>query len=239
MAKTQEELIQLKKEHDQSNLIIIILIIQFNNYIYNFCKANNLTSKDFLLHFHAVNEQGEEVKFNSAIDSLANGETKYKLEITITDAFKHSSTKTKSITIDNTPPVVVITRPNTQADDTGYDSYGQEFIVTGYIGDTCDKKDITVEVYRNEADVNNSEPVLTFTKTDINSTDFSITVASKNPDASNFTKEEIEMIDESYSTIEADEKLKTTGLSYEKRKEIIDEMAAVVILERYISKHFQ
>ena len=46
----------------------------------------------------------------------------------------------------------------------------------------------------------------------------------------------IEMVDESYSTIEADEKLKVTGLSYEKRKEIIDEMAAVVILERYLLK---
>lgn len=46
----------------------------------------------------------------------------------------------------------------------------------------------------------------------------------------------IEMVDESYSTIEADEKLKVTGLSYEKRKEIIDEMAAVVILERYLIK---
>ena len=46
----------------------------------------------------------------------------------------------------------------------------------------------------------------------------------------------IEMIDESYSTIEANEKLKVTGLSYEKRKEIIDEMAAVVILERYLEK---
>lgn len=47
---------------------------------------------------------------------------------------------------------------------------------------------------------------------------------------------EITMIDESYSTIEADEKLKETGLSYEKRKEIVDEMAAVVILERYLAK---
>lgn len=47
----------------------------------------------------------------------------------------------------------------------------------------------------------------------------------------------IEMIDESFSTIEADEKLKaSTNLSYEKRKKIIDEMAAVVILERYLEK---
>lgn len=45
---------------------------------------------------------------------------------------------------------------------------------------------------------------------------------------------DIHMVDESYSTIEADEKLKETGLSYEKRKEIVDEMAAVVILERYL-----
>ncbi|MBQ0009366.1 MAG: Holliday junction resolvase RuvX [Firmicutes bacterium] len=45
----------------------------------------------------------------------------------------------------------------------------------------------------------------------------------------------IEMVDESFSTIEADEKLKaTTNLSYDKRKKIIDEHAAVVILERFL-----
>ncbi len=45
----------------------------------------------------------------------------------------------------------------------------------------------------------------------------------------------IEMVDESFSTIEADEKLKaTTNLSYDKRKRIIDEHAAVVILERFL-----
>lgn len=46
----------------------------------------------------------------------------------------------------------------------------------------------------------------------------------------------ITMIDESYSTIEADELLKEQNLSYYKRKEIIDEMAAVVILNRYLAK---
>ncbi len=45
----------------------------------------------------------------------------------------------------------------------------------------------------------------------------------------------ISMIDESYSTIEADEMLKEQNLSYNKRKEIIDEMASVVILNRYLS----
>ena len=46
----------------------------------------------------------------------------------------------------------------------------------------------------------------------------------------------ITMIDESYSTIEADELLKEQNLSYYKRKEIIDEMAALVILNRYLAK---
>ena len=46
----------------------------------------------------------------------------------------------------------------------------------------------------------------------------------------------ITMIDESYSTIEADELLKEQNLSYYKRKEIIDEMAAVVILNRYLTQ---
>ena len=46
----------------------------------------------------------------------------------------------------------------------------------------------------------------------------------------------IEMVDESYSTIEADELLKEQNLNYNKRKEIIDEMASVVILNRYLMK---
>lgn len=46
----------------------------------------------------------------------------------------------------------------------------------------------------------------------------------------------IELVDESYSTIEADELLKEQNLSYYKRKEIIDEMASVVILNRYLAK---
>ena len=46
----------------------------------------------------------------------------------------------------------------------------------------------------------------------------------------------IELIDESYSTIEADELLKESNLSYAKRKEVVDEMAAVVILNRYLNK---
>lgn len=46
----------------------------------------------------------------------------------------------------------------------------------------------------------------------------------------------IAMIDESYSTIEADELLKESNLSYSKRKEVVDEMAALVILNRYLSQ---
>ena len=49
-------------------------------------------------------------------------------------------------------------------------------------------------------------------------------------------KLKIALIDESYSTIEADELLKEQNLSYYKRKEIIDEMASVVILNRYLAK---
>lgn len=44
----------------------------------------------------------------------------------------------------------------------------------------------------------------------------------------------ITMVDESYSTIEADEMLKMQNLSYTKRKEIVDELAATVILNRYL-----
>ena len=46
----------------------------------------------------------------------------------------------------------------------------------------------------------------------------------------------IHEIDESYSTQDADEKLKEMNLSYEKRKALVDEYAAIVILERYLRK---
>lgn len=45
---------------------------------------------------------------------------------------------------------------------------------------------------------------------------------------------QIHEVDESYSTIEADEKLQEMNLSATKRKELVDEYAAVVILERYL-----
>ena len=45
---------------------------------------------------------------------------------------------------------------------------------------------------------------------------------------------QIHEVDESYSTIEADEKLQEMNLSVTKRKELVDEYAAVVILERYL-----
>lgn len=44
----------------------------------------------------------------------------------------------------------------------------------------------------------------------------------------------ITLVDESYSTVEADEMLKDQNLSYIKRKEIVDEIAATVILNRYL-----
>lgn len=100
----------------------------------------------------------------------------YEATITINDTAKHSNSKSRQFTIDNTPPVLALTRPSTIAPDektsTDYDSYGQDFIVSGHVGDACDSKYMSVSIY----DLNNNL-LYTKEKTKIDS-DFSVTVAS-------------------------------------------------------------
>ena len=59
----------------------------------------------------------------------------YEATIEIKDTAKHVNSKSRQFTIDNTPPVLAVTRPSAVApqntDSTDYDSYGQDFIILG------------------------------------------------------------------------------------------------------------
>jgi putative Holliday junction resolvase len=49
----------------------------------------------------------------------------------------------------------------------------------------------------------------------------------------------IELIDESFSTVEAEEVLLTADVSHARRREVVDKMAAAVILRRWMDAHNQ
>ena len=101
----------------------------------------------------------------------------YEATIEIADTAKHITTKSRQFTVDNTPPVLAITRPSAVApqktDSTDYDSYGQDFIISGHVGDSCDSKYMSVNVY----DMQGNSLYTTPSKIKIDS-DFSVTLAS-------------------------------------------------------------
>ncbi|MCR4899257.1 MAG: hypothetical protein K5907_00380, partial [Treponema sp.] len=71
----------------------------------------------------------------------------YELAVSMTDNGKHNTKITRAIIIDNTPPVVVLTRPSTKSGATTFDSYGQKFTLEGKAADDNDVKLIEVNVY--------------------------------------------------------------------------------------------
>ena len=106
----------------------------------------------------------------------------YEATVEIEDNAKHKNSKSRSFTIDNTPPVIAITRPSAIApsdnNSTDYDSYGQDFIISGHVGDACDSKYMIVTISNMAGDVLYTTPE----KIKIDS-DFSVTLASYSAEA--------------------------------------------------------
>ena len=111
----------------------------------------------------------------------------YEATIEIKDTAKHVNSKSRQFTIDNTPPVLAVTRPSAVApqntDSTDYDSYGQDFIISGHVGDACDSKYMTVTIY----DMEGNELYTSPSKIKIDS-DFSVTLASYGAEATSEEK---------------------------------------------------
>ncbi|MCR5188669.1 MAG: hypothetical protein K6C97_07010, partial [Treponema sp.] len=55
----------------------------------------------------------------------------YEATVTVTDGGGHTVTKTKTFTIDNTAPLVVLQRPGTKIGESSPDAYGQTLNLTG------------------------------------------------------------------------------------------------------------
>ena len=81
----------------------------------------------------------------------------YEITVTIKDSVDRETIRTRQYTIDNTAPVIAITRPSavipTGSDPEKYttsnefDSFGQDFVVEGHVADTCERRYISVDIY--------------------------------------------------------------------------------------------
>ncbi len=81
-------------------------------------------------------------------DNITDGA--YQATVTISDNTGRETTKTRSFTIDNTPPVIVLTRPSTSVDSGTSDTYGQKFTIEGQAADTNNISRIEIQLFNDK-----------------------------------------------------------------------------------------
>ena len=89
------------------------------------------------------------VVFDPFSEKIPDGS--YEISITMIDQGKHSSTITRGIVVDNTAPLVVLSRPGTKKGENSFDSYGQKFSLEGKAADDNDVSLIEVNIYEDAA----------------------------------------------------------------------------------------
>ena len=94
-----------------------------------------------------VGENSWNVSFNPASESIPDGS--YELSVVIKDSADHETKISRAFVIDNTAPLVVLSRPSTRAGASTFDSYGQKFTIEGKAADDNDVSLIEVAVYDN------------------------------------------------------------------------------------------
>ena len=82
----------------------------------------------------------------------------YQATVYIKDKGKHETTQSTTFTIDNTAPVLVLSRPSTKFGALSFDSYGQTFTLEGKAADENEVSLIEVNIYENE---DSTEPLKT------------------------------------------------------------------------------
>ena len=82
----------------------------------------------------------------------------YQATVAITDKGHHETTQSTTFTIDNTAPVLVLSRPSTKNGAKGFDSYGQTFTLEGKAADDNEVSLIEVNIFETE---DSTEPLKT------------------------------------------------------------------------------
>ena len=74
----------------------------------------------------------------------------YQATVSIKDKSKHESTQSTSFSIDNTPPILILSRPGTTITSTDFDSYGKKITLEGKATDDNNVGLIELSVYKTE-----------------------------------------------------------------------------------------
>lgn len=109
----------------------------------------------------------------------------YQATVYITDAVGRVTTQNTTFTIDNTPPVLILTKPVSKPGDETISAYGQRIFLEGSIADTSKETNITVDFYNNAECTGEplvSIPVGPIAPTDVNSNNARIAVFNDNED---------------------------------------------------------
>ena len=86
------------------------------------------------------------------------GDGTYQATVSITDKSRHVTTQSTTFTIDNTAPVLVLSRPSIKDGQSGFDSYGRTFTIEGKAADDNDVSLIEVKIFENK---DSTEPMKT------------------------------------------------------------------------------
>ena len=84
----------------------------------------------------------------TALAPIADG--KYQITAVATDGANRTTTVSETYYIDNTPPVVVVTRPSTQGPTASPDPFGSDLTFTGTLWDSHECSSITIKFYKTD-----------------------------------------------------------------------------------------
>ena len=105
--------------------------------------------------------------YSFTVDPLKDGvkDGNYLANITITDTYGHSTQVSSPYTIDNTAPVIILSRPESKKGSDSFDMFGQEFKIEGRAHDD-NEIEIEVQIFdKGQAEDSTESEVLLLTKT--------------------------------------------------------------------------
>lgn len=123
------------------------------------------------------------IPVNAKTDNIIDGP--YQITVSIKDAMGRITTQSTTFTIDNTPPVLILTKPNSKPGDDTVSAYGQRIFLEGSIADSAKETKITVEFYDNEncvGDALATIPTGAISPTDVNSNNARLAVYTDTDD---------------------------------------------------------
>ena len=120
-------------------------------------RLDNKSSVPFTGSFSSNPDDNKNGTWNVVINPSESGlsDGTYEALVAIHDDGGHTTTMARSFTLDNTPPVMLLSRPSVKMSQAGFDNYGRSFTLEGKAADDSGVSLIEVSVY-DMADTSNT-----------------------------------------------------------------------------------